>query len=272
MGLVIIQARLSSARLAGKVLLPILGKPALYYVIKRAEVAGVGKLVLAIPDKKEDDPLAKFAEEHNILCYRGSERDVLDRYYKAALPHKPDYVVRLTADCPCLDSGVIRDTVSFFLEKKADYVTSASREVFYHGTDTEVFTFAALEEAAKYAEKEYEREHVTPYIREKSGFSRFTYGGELQADSVVKRIRATLDTKEDYILIKALFDLLGEDFRHDDVISLFKRYAWLSDINSSVMQKAAYNTLEEELPSALRLLRLQELHRAAEYLEKSVTL
>jgi spore coat polysaccharide biosynthesis protein SpsF (cytidylyltransferase family) len=272
MGLVIIQARFSSVRLAGKVLLPILGKPALYHVIKRAEAAGVGKLVLAIPDKKEDDPLSEFAEEHNILCYRGSERDVLDRYYKAALPHKPDYVVRITADCPCLDSGVTKDTVRFFLEKKADYVTSASREVFYHGTDTEVFTFAALEEAAKYADKDYEREHVTPYIREKSDFTRFTYGEGFQADAVVKRIRATLDTKEDYTVIRAIFDLLGEDFRHDDVVSLFKRYPWLSDINSGVMQKEVYHTLEEEVPAAARLLRLQELHRTAEYLEKSVTL
>jgi spore coat polysaccharide biosynthesis protein SpsF len=268
MGLVIIQARVSSERLPGKVLLPILGKPVLSHVIKRAEAAGIGKVILAIPDKAEDDPLEKFAQENSILYYRGSEKDVLDRYYRAALLHSPDYVVRITSDCPCLDSAVTKNSVEFFKEKKADYVSSASREIFYHGTDTEVFTFQALKEAAERAEKDYEREHVTPYIRENSKFIRFTYGDGLKADSIVKSIRATLDTKEDYIVIKAIFDLLGDNFSHDDVLSLFRRYPWLSEINGGVVQKAAYHSPEDELREAVRLLRLQELKRAADYLAK----
>ncbi|MDR2105633.1 MAG: glycosyltransferase family protein [Deferribacteraceae bacterium] len=268
MGLVVIQARLSSSRLAGKVLLPILEKPVIYHVVKRAKAAGVGEVILAIPDNVLDEPLARFAEEIEIGCYKGSEKDVLDRYYRAALPHKPDYVVRLTSDCPCLDSAVIRDTVDFFLTQRADYAASDSRNTFYHGTDTEVFTFDALIEAAECAQKDYQREHVTPYIREKSGFSRCIYDGGIKPDEIIPRIRATLDTKEDYIVIKAIFELLGENFSHSDVVELFKRYTWLSDINSAIMQKKIYQDETEEIAAAAKLLRLQEMKRAAAYLDK----
>jgi spore coat polysaccharide biosynthesis protein SpsF len=272
-GIVIIQARLSSERLPGKVLLPVLGKPVLHHVVKRAQSADVGEVVLAVPDKKEDDPLAEFAGKEGIACYRGSERDVLDRYYQAALAYKPDYVVRITSDCPCLDSGVTSDTVNFFLKKKTDYVASASRDIFYHGTDTEVFTFRALEHAARNAKNDYEREHVTPFICKSGKFPR--YEGEnagrndMGRRDIVRRIRATLDTKEDYIVIRAVFELLGERFCHDDVVSLFKRYPWLSDINSAVAQKTAYHDPAEEFRAAAQLLRLQEMRRAADYIEKA---
>jgi spore coat polysaccharide biosynthesis protein SpsF len=270
-GIVIIQARLSSERLQGKVLLPLLGKPVLHHVIKRAQSADVGEVILAIPDKQEDDPLAEFAVKEGIACYRGSARDVLDRYYRAALAYKPDYVVRITSDCPCLDSGVTSDTVRFFLKQKTDYVASASREIFYHGTDTEVFTFRALEHAAQNAKRDYEREHVTPFIYKSGKFPRYEGTGqkdEGQRD-IVKRIRATLDTKEDYIVIRAIFELLGERFCHSDVVSLFKQHPWLSDINSAVIQKADYHDPADEFKAAARLLRLQEMGRAADYIEKA---
>jgi spore coat polysaccharide biosynthesis protein SpsF len=279
MGIVIIQARLSSERLQGKVLLPLLGKPVLHHVIKRAQSADVGDVILAIPDKKEDDPLAEFAEKEGIACHRGSERDVLDRYYKAALAYKPDYVVRITSDCPCLDSDVTSDTVRFFLKQKTDYVASASKEIFYHGTDTEVFTFRALEHAAQNAKRDYDREHVTPFIYKSGKFPRYE-GDTVQNAGVpvaraaaqrdiIKRIRATLDTKEDYIVIRAIFELLGERFCHSDVVSLFKQHPWLSDINSAVIQKADYHDPADEFKAAARLLRLQEMSRAADYIEKA---
>jgi glutamate-1-semialdehyde aminotransferase/spore coat polysaccharide biosynthesis protein SpsF (cytidylyltransferase family) len=162
----VIQARMGSTRLPGKSLADLCGQPMLWHVVRRTQAAKLlQKVVVATSGQPSDDQIAAFCEHAGIPCFRGSEDDVLDRFYRAAQAHSADTVVRVTADCPLIDPAVIDRVVARFQHGDCDYVSNTLRYTYPDGLDTEVFSFSALERAWREARKPAEREHVTPYLR-----------------------------------------------------------------------------------------------------------
>jgi len=166
MTVAIVQARMGSSRLPGKSLADIEGHPMLWHVVERVRRARlVHKVVVATSDRPADDPIAGFCEREGIPCFRGSEDDVLDRFYKTAKEHSAEVLVRVTADCPLIDPVVIDRVVERYEHGTFDYVSNVLRCTYPDGLDTEVFSISALERAWREAQKLSEREHVTPYLR-----------------------------------------------------------------------------------------------------------
>jgi len=164
--LAILQARVSSTRLPGKVLKPILGMPMLLRQIERVKQAKlIEQLLVATSDDKSDDPIEQLCRENDIACFRGSLDDVLDRFYQAAKPYQPDHIVRLTGDCPLIDPQLIDEVVVFCLSGDYDYVSNAFEPTYPDGLDVEVFRFPCLQQAWEEAELPSEREHVTLFIK-----------------------------------------------------------------------------------------------------------
>ncbi|MGL5541524.1 MAG: cytidylyltransferase domain-containing protein [Erysipelotrichaceae bacterium] len=266
----IIQARTTSSRLPNKVLLPLpfLGSTSvLEQVVHRVQKATrIDEVVLATTTNASDDPIMQLANKIGLVCYRGSEDHVLQRYYEAAKHVQADLVVRVTSDCPCIDPHVLDAVVEKHLREQNDYTSNNRIPTFPHGLDLEVFTFDALETAYRNATLKIEIEHVTPYIY-KTHAQDFTIGN-LENTVHTHNLRVTLDTPQDYTLLCALFDLLPSDFGKDDIETLFESKPWLSRINQEVDNKVVCSSLQEELQEAKRLLQKQDLHRVLAYLKE----
>ena len=225
---VIIQARLSSLRLPGKVLQEVNGRPLLSYMLERVSAAKTLDWVVVITSvEPSDDPIVGLCQDENIPCYRGSLDDVLDRYYQAALQMKCDVVVRLTGDCPLIDPRVIDTVVSVYQAGQYDYVANTAPPddaTFPDGMDVEVFSFAALERAWREAKKPSEREHVTFYFwKNPQLFSTFRY--DLPED--LSKYRLTVDYREDFEVISAALTELypqNSQFTMDDVIAFLEAH------------------------------------------------
>jgi spore coat polysaccharide biosynthesis protein SpsF len=163
---VIVQARIGSTRLPGKVLMRLGAKTVLAHVIERCRtISGIDVVCCAVPDGPGDDRVAEEARRSGAEVFRGSETDVLDRYYRAAATFRLDVILRVTADCPLLDPGVCDDVLSLRSAAGADYACNNLPPSWPHGLDCEAVTFAWLERAAHEASHAYEREHVTPFVR-----------------------------------------------------------------------------------------------------------
>lgn len=160
---VIVQARIGSSRLPGKVLMRLGDRTVLAHVLERClAICGIDVVCCAVPDGPADDRVAEEARRSGAEVFRGSETDVLDRYYRAAATFRLDVILRVTADCPLLDPGVCGDVLSLRSAAGADYVCNNLPPSWPHGLDCEAMTFAWLERAAHEASQPYEREHVTP--------------------------------------------------------------------------------------------------------------
>ncbi len=270
----IIQARTSSKRLPKKVLkpLPYQGNvTVLQHVIRRVKKAKkVDDVVVATTFNEEDDIIIRISNEEDVKWFRGSEEDVLERYYLCALENKADIIVRVTSDCPCIDSAVIDLIVKEHIKGRYDYTSNTIMRSYPRGMDVEVFNFNALEEAYRKSTRTYEREHVTPYIY-KTCPKIFRIGNVIAPkDLSFPDIRITIDTNEDYALLCAVFDFLyyeNEFFNLKDIINLFNKKPWLRLINEKVEQKKLLETLEEEIEEAKRILEFQGLLRAKSILE-----
>ena len=267
----VIQARTGSSRLPGKVLLELpygSGITVLEQVIDRVKRAkSLQQVVVATTEKPEDDRIAEIARGAGVGVFRGSERDVLARYYGAAKEYGLDVVVRITSDCPCTDPEIIDRVVGLHLREGADYTATRG---FPRGFDVEVISLRALEEAHKNATEPFEREHVCPYIYTTAPerFKILYY--DAPPEFARPDIRVTLDTEEDYALLCCVFDnLYGENpfFGVREVVALFDKKPYLGIINKRIRQKRTLFTLEEELREAVEVLKLQELRRAARVLE-----
>ena len=236
----IIQARMTSTRLPGKVLMDIEGKPMLWHVINRLKFSKkLDDIILAIPDTKKNDILEEFAKDNKIKYFRGSEEDVLSRYYGAAKKFKVDVIVRITSDCPLIDPIIADNVVEKHLMNGADYTSNILERTFPRGLDTEVFNFNVLREAHKNAQENYQREHVTPYIYENT--DRFKLQS-IEAKGELRRpdFRLTVDTREDLKLIKDIYNYLYKQnyiFYTKKVIDLFKKYPQLPLANKDIKQK-----------------------------------
>ena len=199
----IIQARMGSSRLPGKSLAEIEKRPMLWHVIHRVKRASlVDRVVVATSTAPADDVIEKMCRENGVPCHRGSENDVLDRFYHAARAEKAAQVVRITADCPLIDPEVIDRVVRRFQRGDLDYASNAMVRSYPDGLDTEIFSFSALERAWHEARKPSEREHVTPYLRSEK-FR--TANVENQSTTLYQPCRWTVDEAEDLEFIRAVY-------------------------------------------------------------------
>jgi spore coat polysaccharide biosynthesis protein SpsF len=271
----IVQARTASTRLPKKVLLELpygSGITVLEQVIRRLKKSKLlDEIIVATTTSLEDDPIVEISKAERVKYFRGSEKNVLERYYLCAKENKVDIVVRITSDCPCVDWNVVDMMIKEHLQKQADYTSNTLQRTFPHGLDVEVISFEALEKAYRRASKDFEKEHVCPYIHtiNRKGFKIVS----VKAPSTLTApdIRITLDVEEDYALLCAVFDYLypqNNYFQATDIINLFKEKPWLKLINKKVLQKKFLQTLEEELEEAKKLLELQDLKRAKEIIER----
>ena len=236
----IIQARMGSTRLHGKVMKDLFGKSVLSHDIERIKQATtIDEIVIATTLSKEDDVIALQAIEDGVRVYRGSEDNVLSRYYEASIESEADVVVRITSDCPLIDPNIIDEVINFYLKNDYDLVTNAGlyieNRTYPRGLDLEVFSISILKDAYKNAKKDYHLEHVTPYIYEKS--KNIFFCKNIHDES---KHRWTLDTEEDFALIKAIYCNLYKgkhDFYIDDILNLFDKNPELFKLNSNVEQK-----------------------------------
>jgi glutamate-1-semialdehyde aminotransferase/spore coat polysaccharide biosynthesis protein SpsF (cytidylyltransferase family) len=218
----IIQARMGSTRLPGKVLADIAGKPMLARVVERTgQAATVDSVLVATSTNAGDDAIVQYCTARGIPCFRGDEQDVLDRFYQAARSAQADTVVRITADCPLIDPKVIDQVVETLHREQADYASNVLRSTFPEGLDAEAFTFAALEQAWTEARKPSEREHVTPYLRLSGRFK--TKNVVSAAD--LSRHRWTVDQPEDLEFVRRIYAQVNGDgpFGLTEVLEFLRR-------------------------------------------------
>lgn len=247
MNLALIQARMGSSRFPGKVLEDLSGHPMLWHVVERVRRAGrVDKVVVATTDRAVDDPVAAFCEQEGVGCFRGNEQDVLDRFYQAAKANHADVVVRITADCPLIDSGVIDKVLARFECGDCDYACNVIRYTYPDGLDTEVFSFAALERAWREAGKPSEREHVTPYLRTEK-FRTANVESEVPVSPA--DFRWTVDHPEDLEFVRKVYAAFSEngDFGFREVFTLLKERPDLATIQAeTIMNEGYYKSLYQQ--------------------------
>lgn len=233
----IIQARTDSARLPKKVLEKIEGKTVLEHVILRTKrIRNCRKVILATTNKKRDDILEKIGKRLNVLVFRGSEDNVLDRYYQVARLFKIDPIVRITSDCPLLDSEVAEKVIDFYLRGHYDYVSNVHPPTFPDGLDVEVFSFEALKKSWQGAKTPHEKEHIVPYMLATNPqlFKR----GNVASDKDFSYLRITLDEKDDLTLIRRIYkELYAQNpfFGLEDILALFETKPELIKINQHLM-------------------------------------
>ena len=270
----IVQARTSSIRLPNKVLkkLPYSsGITCLNQVIKRLKKSKkLDDIVIATTTKSNDESIVNIAKNEKIKYFCGSKNNVLSRYYFAAKENNINLIVRIGSDCPCIDPEIIDILIYDHIKKSANYSTNCLVRSYPHGLDTEIFQFDILEEVYKKAKKEYEKEHVTSYIHKNPQIFKINII-KAPKELYVPDIRVTLDTEEDYALLCIVYDYLypkNKYFNVYDIINLFKEKSWLKLINKKIIQKKIFNTLEEELKEALKILDLQDLNKARNFIRE----
>lgn len=234
----IIQARMGSTRLPRKVMKKIKEETVLYHVVERAKQSElIDQIVVATTTNRQDDVLVEESKRLKVSSYRGSEEDVLSRYYHAAKKYNADRIVRVTSDCPFIDPVIVDQVISKHLETNADYTSNCIERTYPRGVDTEVFNFDVLEEAYKNATQKYEKEHVTPYILEHPDKFKLI---NIEAKGKLRRpdIRITLDTIEDFELIsRIILHFSSINFTTEDIIDFINQNPKLIDINKQVKQK-----------------------------------
>ena len=236
----IVQARMSSTRLPSKVMMNICGKAVLFHIIDRLKACKLlDKIVIATTLHEKDNVIfdAVSNYDENIGLFRGSEENVLERYYLAAKKFNADVVVRVTSDDPLIDPSVIDGVIREFLSNDCDYASNSLNKTFPLGLDAEVFSFKTLEKVYNNASRAYEKEHVTPYIIENPDkFKLFNVANDIN----LSHLRWTLDTKDDFEFISAVYKSIypkKQLFLMDDVLELLDKEPELIDINRHIEQK-----------------------------------
>jgi spore coat polysaccharide biosynthesis protein SpsF len=238
---IFVQARMGSTRLPGKVMMSVLNKPLLAFLVERLQqVKEADQLVILTTTLKADDVIADFCRKNSIACFRGSEEDVLSRYFHAALESHPDTIVRITSDCPLIDPEIIDCVIKTYKDNypQYDYVSNSLERTYPRGMDTEVFSFEALQHAYQKAEKPSEREHVTLYLYkhpETFKLKNVSYPANLSHH------RWTVDTPEDFKLIQLILNNLypvHPHFKMQDILNVLAQHPDWSSINSHIQQKS----------------------------------
>lgn len=250
----IVQARMGSTRLPGKVLKEIVGRPMLWHIVQRLQfVSRIENVVVATSDQSADQAIEDFCSRFNIDCFRGSENDVLDRFYKAALQYSGDPVIRITGDCPFVDPGVVDDLLDLYNAGEYDHVGVATgagavfmnKGRFPDGLDAECFSFSALKRSWAEATQPSDREHVTPYMWRVPG--RF-HTGTLFAEQDYSHLRWTVDNEVDFLLVSRVYEALyreGHPFLMKDILSFLAANPDLMKSNQHLIGREGYISLWE---------------------------
>lgn len=241
--LAITQARIGSTRLPEKILKTINGETLLEIHLKRIlQSQLITKLKVATTIEPDAEKIVAVAGKLGIEVYKGSVNNVLDRFYQTALPEKPDWVVRLTSDCPLIDPVEIDRVIQHALDNDLDYVSNALEPTYPDGLDTEVFKFTALEKAFKEAKITSELEHVTPYIWKNSSYK----GGTIfTSDCVMNEndysaIRLTVDELEDFLVIEKLVQILGTEKPWMDYVRAIEQHPEIKNLNAHFQRNEGY--------------------------------
>ena len=233
---VVIQARIGSSRLRGKVMADIGGRPMIAHVLERARhITGIDDVVVAVPDLAEDDPLASAVASLGAPVVRGSTGDVLGRYLAAAAASSADVVVRVTADCPLLSPSVSSSIVTAYARGAVDYASNTLERTHPRGLDTEVVSVEALRAAGRESTDPAEREHVTPFIWRRPDRFRLR---SVRAATDRSALRLTVDVAEDLTLVRSIHAELGPGpFDVDEILELLDRRPELVALNAQISQK-----------------------------------
>ena len=251
--LTVIQARIGSSRLPGKVLLPLADKPLILRMYERvAKSKLAGRIVVAITDDQSDNDLFKLCKQNNIEVYRGNSLDLLDRHYQTAKIFDAEVVIKIPSDCPLIDPEIIDKIIQYYINNtnKYDYVSNLHPPSYPDGNDVEIMDLKTLENAWLNAHKDFEREHTTPYIWE--NLEKFRIGNvvwETRLDYSMTH-RFTIDYKEDYEFIKRIYDELykmNPKFGLNDILNLLERKPEIKKINQMYVGVNWYRNHIKEL-------------------------
>jgi spore coat polysaccharide biosynthesis protein SpsF len=237
----IVQARMTSSRLPGKIVRPILGQPMLALLIERLRRAKhIDDVIVATTSNATDDVVEALCRQVGAGCFRGSEEDVLDRVLRAAHAHRVELIVEITGDCPLIDPVIVDRLVEMYREGGSDYVANVLRRTFPRGLDTQVFPTSVLDEVVRLTDDPVDHEHVSLYIYEHP--ERFRLRNlESGLPERYWDLRLTVDTLEDFSLITAIYEALypvNPAFGLGDVLALLDRRPELAALNQSIQQKA----------------------------------
>lgn len=253
--LAIIQARMGSSRLPGKVLRPILGKPMLWHIVNRVRLTHlIADVVVAVPNDATNEVLRRFCDDEGIRYFAGSEMDVLDRFHQAAAEYKGDPIIRITADCPLADPQLIDKLIALYKTGQYDHVGVAAgagaerlpEGRFPDGLDAECFSFEALDRAWREATDPRDREHVTRYLWKNPHLFRC---GQLKAEHAYPDIRLTVDHAEDFRLVSKIYESLYQAYKPfllDEVIQFLDSNPDLLELNRSIAETHSYRDVLED--------------------------
>lgn len=244
--LALIQARYNSTRLPGKILKKIAGKPLLEHVIDRLkESVLIHTIAVATTTNEADDRTEELCNSLKIPCFRGSENDVLDRYYQASVVFHEDVVIRITGDCPLIDAQIVDETIARYFHGGYDYVNNFVDRRYPDGLDTEVFSIQALTKAWKEAKLQSEREHVTPYIWKNPSLFRI---GSIRNTVDLSHLRWTVDEPKDLIFIRRLYRYFnGKEPHMMAILGILEEHPELNQINQGIATNEGYiKSLKED--------------------------
>lgn len=237
---IIVQARMNSTRLPGKIMKKVLDKPLLEYYLERLKrVRHIDKIIVATPDSISEEPIWKLCKEIDIDTFQGSELDVLNRFHGAAKKYQLKTIIRIPSDCTLIDPEVVSQILEYYLEnnQRYDYVTNTLERTYPRGMDTEIFPYKLLEEANALSKTESEREHVTPYIYLRP--EQFSLGS-IKYSSNQSHHRWVVDTAEDFKLIKTILEHIypiDPQFTIEDVLNFLSMNPTYYSINKHIEQK-----------------------------------
>ena len=237
------QARMGSSRLPGKVLLNVEGKSLLEIHVERIKRSRlISDIIIATTVETKDDVLNEYVIKKEWNSFRGSEMDVLDRFFNSVQPYNPDYVVRLTSDCPLIDAELIDKVIQFAIDNQLDYASNVFVPNYPDGLDVEVFTFKALAKAWKEANLNSDREHVTPYIRRNSTFNDKSMFSSMNFSEgySYEHMRLTVDEQRDFELISSLIEQLGIDKPWIDYVKFLEDNPQIQHLNSGIIRNEGY--------------------------------
>ena len=244
----IIQARMTSTRLPGKVMREVLGRPLLSYLIERVRCCkGIKDIVLATTINPEDDFIAMLGSSNGVNVFRGSENNVLERFFKAATTFDVRHIMRVTADCPLIDPDILYMLIEYYFSESFDYVSNCTYPTLPDGLDAEIFNFETLDHAHKHASLPSELEHVTPYIQSHPDIFKI---GNWAYHKDLSHLRWTVDEPEDFEFVRQVIEALYPDnrnFRTKNILDLIHQRPELVKINANFARNEGYlESLEED--------------------------
>lgn len=240
---VVTQARSGSTRLPNKVLKEIQGKSLLQIHIDRIKQAKlINEVIVATTVNKIDDQIEVLANKLNVKIYRGSENDVLDRFYQSVKNIKPDFIVRVTSDCPLIDPVLIDEVVEQAMERKLDYYANVMEELYPDGQDIEVFTFKALKNAWNTTQLNSDREHVTPYIRNNSSYKNgiLFMSDNHSLNGNYNHVRLTVDELVDFEVVEKIIEALGFNQDWKTYADYYLNNEQIYSLNSTIIRNEGY--------------------------------